>query len=55
MAAATMKGNWSILKRKAKRRWGKLTDNDLDPIDGRRDELVGRIQKTYGNAKGPLR
>jgi uncharacterized protein YjbJ (UPF0337 family) len=51
MAKATMKGNWNILKGKAKQRWGKLTNDDLDQIDGRRDELIGRIQKAYGKAK----
>ena len=46
-----MKGKWMELRGKAKQRWGKLTDDDLDRIDGRRDELVGRIQQRYGHAR----
>lgn len=44
----TIKGNWSELKGKAKQQWGKLTDDRLDVIDGRRDELAGEIQRAYG-------
>ena len=46
-----MKGKWMELRGKAKQRWGKLTDDDLDRIDGRREELVGRIQQRYGHAR----
>lgn len=41
-------GNWKILKGKAKEQWGKLTDDDLEKIEGHRDQLLGQIQKTYG-------
>jgi uncharacterized protein YjbJ (UPF0337 family) len=34
-----------------KERWGKLTDDDLDVIDGKHDQLVGKIQERYGVAK----
>jgi len=44
-------GNWNIFKGKVKEQWGKLTDDDLDMIDGRRQELAGRIQEVYGVTK----
>jgi uncharacterized protein YjbJ (UPF0337 family) len=43
-----IKGNWSQAKGKVKEQWGKLTDDDLTVIEGRRDQLVGRIQARYG-------
>ena len=45
------KGNWKEFKGKVKEQWGKLTDDDLDVIEGRRDQLSGQIQKTYGASK----
>ncbi len=47
----SIEGNWKEWKGKAKQQWGKLTDDDLDVIDGKRDELAGRLQKHYGYAK----
>lgn len=47
----TLKGNWKQFKGKVKEQWGKLTDDDLDVIDGKRDQLVGRIQERQGIAK----
>lgn len=44
----TLKGDWKILKGKIKQQWGKLTDDDLEKINGKREELLGRIQKQYG-------
>jgi uncharacterized protein YjbJ (UPF0337 family) len=44
-------GNWKQLVGKAKVQWGKLTDDDLAVIEGRQDELVGRIQERYGIAR----
>ena len=41
-------GNWKVLKGKVKQQWGKLTDDEIDQIAGKRDELLGRIQKSYG-------
>lgn len=43
-----VEGNWKQLKGKAQARWGKLTNDDLDVIAGRREELEGRLQKAYG-------
>ena len=47
----TIAGNWKQLVGKAKVQWGKLTDDDLSVIEGRRDQLVGKIQERYGIAK----
>ena len=44
-------GNWKQFSGKAKEQWGKLTDDQLDVIAGKRDNLVGRIQETYGISK----
>jgi len=46
-----IKGNWMEFKGKAKQQWGKLTDDDLDVVDGKREELAGKIQNRYGVAK----
>lgn len=46
-----IEGNWKQLKGKAKAQWGKLTDDELDVISGRREELEGRIQEHYGIGK----
>lgn len=39
---------WKQLKGSVKQEWGKLTDDDLDYIDGTRDRLIGRLQEKYG-------
>jgi uncharacterized protein YjbJ (UPF0337 family) len=44
-------GNWKQLKGQVKEKWGQLTDDDLDVINGQRDQLEGRIQERYGIAK----
>lgn len=44
-------GGWKQFKGKAKEKWGKLTDDDLDVLQGKRDQLVGRIQQRYGIGK----
>ena len=44
-------GNWKQFKGKAKEKWGKRTDDDMTVIEGKRDQLVGRIQERYGYAK----
>ncbi|GAB3279009.1 CsbD family protein [Parahaliea aestuarii] len=46
-----IEGNWKTFKGKAQAQWGKLTDDRLDVIAGRRDELKGEIQKAYGITK----
>lgn len=44
-------GNWKQIKGKVKEQWGKLTDDDMTVIEGKRDQLVGKIQERYGYAK----
>ena len=46
-----IQGNWKKLKGRIKEQWGKLTDDDLDVIAGKRDQLLGRIQHRHGIAK----
>ena len=46
-----IQGKWKELKGEAKEKWGELTDDDLDVIEGNRDQLVGLIQNRYGKAK----
>lgn len=48
MTTLEIKGDWNITKGKLKQKWAKLTDNDLTYVDGKQDELVGRIQKVTG-------
>ncbi|TWT88254.1 hypothetical protein Mal64_17330 [Pseudobythopirellula maris] len=46
-----IQGKWKQTKGNVKTQWGKLTDDDLDVIDGQRDVLVGKVQEKYGVAK----
>ena len=46
-----IKGNWKQFKGKVQEQWGKLTDDDLDVIAGKRDQLLGRIQERHGITK----
>lgn len=43
-----IEGNWHQMKGKAVEQWGKLTNDDLDRLDGKREQLIGRIQECYG-------
>ena len=47
----SIQGNWKQMTGKAKEQWGKLTDDDMEVIAGRRDQLAGMIQERYGIAK----
>ncbi|RYD62592.1 MAG: CsbD family protein [Verrucomicrobiaceae bacterium] len=51
MNTLQIKGNWNIAKGKLKQKWADLTDDDLDYIEGKEDELVGRIQKRTGQTR----
>jgi len=46
-----IKGNWKQVAGKVKAKWGKLTDDDLAQIGGKKDELVGKLQVHYGHSK----
>jgi uncharacterized protein YjbJ (UPF0337 family) len=43
-----VEGNWRQLKGKVKEQWGKLTDDQIDQVAGKRDQLVGLVQEKYG-------
>ena len=51
MNTLSIKGNWNIAKGKLKQKYAKLTDDDLQFVEGKEDELIGRIQKRTGMAK----
>ena len=46
-----VEGNWKQWTGKVKQKWGKLTDDDLTVIAGKRDQLAGILQQRYGYAK----
>jgi uncharacterized protein YjbJ (UPF0337 family) len=46
-----LKGQWKQMTGKLKAKWGKLTDDDLTVIGGKKDELVGKLQERYGYNK----
>jgi uncharacterized protein YjbJ (UPF0337 family) len=50
-----LKGNWNVVKGKLKQAYGDLTDDDLTFVDGKEDELVGRIQKRIGTTAADVR
>ena len=50
-----IEGNWKQFGGRVEEKWGKLTDDDLTVINGRRDQLEGKIQERYGIAKDQVR
>jgi uncharacterized protein YjbJ (UPF0337 family) len=48
MNSDTLQGQWTQLKGLAREKWGKLTNDDIDMIHGRAEQLVGKIQERYG-------
>jgi len=51
MNTLEIKGDWNISKGKLKQKWATLTDNDLHYVEGKREELLGRIQKRTGETR----
>ncbi len=51
MNSDTLQGNWEQLKGKVQQKWGTLTDDDLDVVEGCRTALAGRIRERYGIAR----
>lgn len=47
-----VKGNWKQVKGDIRKRWGKLTDDELEEVAGERDKLIGKLQEKYGYARG---
>ena len=50
-----VEGDWKQMRGKVKEQWGRLTDDDLTSIRGRKDQLEGKIQERYGYAKDRAR
>ena len=48
MNSDQIQGNWKQFVGKAKEKWGRLTDDDWKVVEGKRDQLVGKIQERYG-------
>lgn len=46
-----VQGKWKQTEGKVREKWGKLTDDDLTVIAGKRDQLIGRLQERYGLAR----
>jgi uncharacterized protein YjbJ (UPF0337 family) len=51
MNSDILQGRWQQLKGKARAKWGELTNDDLDQIEGERERLVGKIRERYGLAR----
>ncbi len=51
MNSTILKGNWKEAKGKVKQQWSKLTDNDVNQLEGSSEELEGKLQKLYGYKK----
>ncbi len=51
MTKLEIKGDWNITKGKLKQKWAQLTDDDLQYVAGKQDELLGRIQKRTGQTR----
>ena len=54
MNTLTLKGDWNITKGKLKQKWASLTDDDLQFVQGKEEELLGRIQKRTGQTRGEV-
>jgi uncharacterized protein YjbJ (UPF0337 family) len=46
-----IEGKWKQLKGDIRSRWGNLTDDDIDAVDGQREKLAGKLQERYGVSK----
>ena len=51
MNSDVLKGKWKQVRGRVKERWGNLTDDDLDTIDGHSEHLAGKLQEKYGWTK----
>jgi uncharacterized protein YjbJ (UPF0337 family) len=51
MNTLEIKGDWKIIQGKLKQKWAKLTDDDLQFVEGKQEELLGRIQKRTGETR----
>jgi len=51
MVADVLEGQWKQIRGQVKEKWGELTDDEIDQIEGRRDRLIGKLQERYGYSK----
>lgn len=51
MNSDTLKGNWEQVKGRVQRKWGELTNDEIDQVNGNRKILAGIIQERYGRAR----
>ena len=51
MNTLEIKGDWNIIVGKLKQKWAKLTDADVQFVEGKEEELLGRIQKATGETR----
>ncbi|CAM4257382.1 MULTISPECIES: CsbD family protein [Flavobacterium] len=54
MNTTELKGDWEVQKGKLKQKFAKLTDNDLLFVEGKKDEMLGKLQITLGKSKEEL-
>lgn len=54
MGNLEMKGNWNKIKGKLKEKYGELTDDDLRYMEGKEDQMLGKLQKKTGKTKKEL-
>jgi uncharacterized protein YjbJ (UPF0337 family) len=55
MIALQLKGNWNIARGRLKQKFAQLTDDDLQYVEGKEEELIGRIQKVTGKPREEIR
>ena len=46
-----LKGQWTQIKGKIREQWGKLTDDDVDQMQGNAEQLIGKLQERYGRTR----
>jgi uncharacterized protein YjbJ (UPF0337 family) len=51
MNSGQVEGKWKQFKGSVKQRWGKLTDDDIATLSGKKDELIGKLQERYGYSR----
>jgi uncharacterized protein YjbJ (UPF0337 family) len=51
MTTLEIKGSWNIIKGKLQQKWARLTDDDLLYVEGKQEELLGRIQRRTGESR----
>ncbi len=54
MNTTELKGDWEVQKGKLKQKFAQLTDNDLLFVEGKKDEMLGKLQITLGKSKEEL-